>query len=657
MEEHVYEDPDASLSTRIPVIVPRDYRENPVENKGEKSGVQQLSKERQGNTSKSLKKSKSKLRGRKNTDPVDSDKPQKEKSVCGDNQDSRLKKEKMSRSKTVRCNEYERNPKASRSRPRGYSDGAKYALSPALLGSMATMMAGPMAKIILEPGVKDPTHEVADKDSPPPDPTHEVADKDSPPPALPSRDYLLDKEFVVELKGIERYVTRADTELDEESDGYMSMDNIACCDVEEVLDSQTKVASPEQDTSKNRPYENLVANRSSDERGHLTHIPPEVDYLPPRASIGTSKSGDERHYENFGDEGTSKQEDPPPIPLRLYTKDAEDQYLHAAESQPHLPLLPGRSTIATLSDETPARPPMPVQREQAPPIPRRPCKDDKKGQLSRTGEGSQSRLPPLPERSPATAQDASLVAAKSCKSRHVAREAGHQLDLPPRHLSNTDEENLYDDVVHKEGPSTPPDPPSLPVRPYKNDGRGDLTNTPLLNEGQYVNFITVELQSSRISIAPPEQEGETRIPIPQRYHEKFTDAQVGSESYMPLIPKRNYSNRLDEGAYVNEEEITRGKYGDEPDEDAYMNEGETPRRKYSSNRPAEDGIPKRKHGNGPGGEGAYVNQGATPGYVNSGGVAENSPDDGLSYDYVRSDTFVRSIHGRAGRWAARPARK
>ena len=674
MEDHIYEDPDESLPVNVPAIpavILKDYRENFAGSSGRKGEAQ---------SSKSLKNLSGKQKGKKKKDSKKSGKPKKEKCVRGGNEESGLKKsysENRLKSKTAYLNE--QNPKNSRSR--GHSESAIPGLSPALLGSVATVT------MVGEPNV-----------------AHEVANEDSPPPALPSRGYLLDEEFSVELKAIERRGAGTDTESDEESDGYTSMDNIACYDEIPSKMQEDKSLTPlrryENFTSTNRqpiqdaattsvsgrphknfddakrrlayplpekleshllfphPIKNIADTKSSPahtaalpergsarqykngERGHLTRIMPGA---PPHQIADATKAEedederlyenfgdegtsehiadttkaeedkDERLYENFGDEGTSEQKDPPPIPLRSYNNDARGHLTHTAESQSCLPPLPERSSTTIPKDEAQTRP---TKQEQVPPLPERPSKNDKKGHLTRTGLGSQPCLPPLLERrSAAPQEDTPPIPGRPCKNdkrgrpTHRILEAECQLNLPPRRRNIYQhfftEENQYGNVANEEGP---PDVPQIPVRPYRHLNStlpGAESDLPLVPEGEYTNFTDVGVQPSHTLITAPEDDH--MPPIPPRCYENFTDAQ---DTVSRSQEEESESYVLHEAPEWNDS----GRPGDDEDE--------------------------------------YINQDDSPGYVNSGDVAEGGESEDPAYDYVHADA-IRSIRGRAGRWAGR----
>lgn len=584
MEDHIYEDPDASLPMNVPAIpavIFRDYRENFAGSSGRKGGAQQLSKE---STSKSLKNLKGMLKGKINQESKNSAKSKKEKCVSGDNQVSGFKKSHSEkRLKNKIANLSEQNPRKSRSR--GHPDSDIH--PPAFSASMAT-------------GVKDAIHD--------------ISDEDSPPPVLPSRGYLLDEEFSIELKAIEKQIAgiQSDTESDEDSDGYTSMDNTTCCDdFPGPLHTQTnKDVLPEQ---KNRPpkplstersYENFTnTNRQpiqdaavheqlyknfdnaypvperqyynfEDAKRHLACLLPETDHLPPRQigdteSLEAEEDEDNRLYENFGNEETSEQEVPPQIPARPHNNDAH--------------------TV----DETRTRP----KQEQVPSVPKRP---GKKGGLAHGELGSQPRVPP---RSSTAAQgDMTQTPGRPRENNkrgaliHKIPEAERQLDLPPRHRDNYRNSTMEDSIVDEEGLHVSPDKPTIPARSYKDDVRGHLNSLLKVPEGQYANFADAEIQPESTHMPP----------IPPRCYENFTDAQDPSQEE-------------ESGSYKARQ------------------------------------APERNDGSEPDDEDGYINHDDTPGYVNSGDVVENGQDgenENFTYDYVHADT-IRSIRGRAGRWAGK----
>lgn len=260
MDQHVYEDPDAMLPCDTTLTVPRDYRESPVTSSvspGNRSGAfqQKLSKEC---SPKPTKKWNIKLRVNKNKGSGEiSRKPNKggkegKKGVKKANSDSSLKKGQTKSEGRKILN-------------RGGSDYTLYKQDSSALE-------------ITE--VTDHFYEIADEDS-------------SPPPALPSRGYLMDEEFTVELNALERQLADINTES-EEDDDYTAMATEKC--YENFVDTKTFT------------HQDLAATPSEVEDGF--HTPP----VPKRHYTLSDSNRDEIKL--------------PRIPKRQYTEDT--------------PLIPGR---------------------------------------------------------------------------------------------------------------------------------------------------------------------------------------------------------------------------------------------------------------------------------------------------------------------------
>jgi hypothetical protein len=665
MDDHVYEDPDAMppLDCQVPILIPGDYRAN-FPGSSVKSRVPSRQQQRKGqyeNCPKSSKNQQQQRKGQYENCPKPSrkifrlKKGSKSSSEEGDTRKGEKQvsggKAKFDKSKSPKKRPTksltEQNPVKGQNRGqtmRGHSDSG--------------ILSIPVGLKTVNPDVKE--HD-----------QHQVADEaNSSPPALPSRGYLLDVEFAAELDDIRKKIIVSDTDSDDGSDDYTSMDN-ATCSLDDTGRSHAQtnkyVTSSMQELGQREPngfYENsnnakqqfiqqvatlsLKGNGPNTPKKHYKNSHKEKlesegyyancadtkgsptawqedDIMIPERHRTSDSELPERHYGNLAD--TTLPEDLPPIPER------------SLKSKGHLLVEPhpvydnftnrgGPPVAASEQDKSPhynfaeRKDSNTVVSElrNIPPLPRRSYKSNTKKDLACAVE---SDLPPaVPER--------------PTKQKGEYREVDtHMPPIPGRNYENfinTPPREQKDDSCN-----TIP----LPRRSHKDNTKDDSCNTiplPRRSHKDNTKEVCTAVKHDPPPPAVPErvptrQEGESTPYTSEMCYGNFIDTpprditkwSQEEESYVPLTPAR-HDNGLDEDAYINQDNGP-----EEQEEDGYMN---------SKSEQEEDG---------------YMNSKAEQeedGYANCRKIEED-----VTYDYVSSDT-IRSVRGRAAeRWAVKPRRK